>query len=58
MDTVGLRLEVGLDDNCVLHLLTLYCVCTSSHDFVVVIVVPVLLGFSLSCLCVCFMWRS
>lgn len=45
MDTVGLRLEVGLDDNYVLHFLTLYYVCTSSNDFVVVtVVVPVLLG--------------
>lgn len=57
MDTVGPRLEVGLDDSYVLHSFNPVLCVHILNDFVVV-VVPVLLGFILSCLCVCFMWRS
>lgn len=56
MDTVGPRLEVGLDDSYVLHSFNPVLCVHILNDFVVV--VPVLLGVILSCLCVCFMWRS
>lgn len=60
MDTVGPRLEVGLDDSYVLHSFNPVLCVHILNDFVVVVVVvvPVLLGVILSCLCVCFMWRS
>lgn len=59
MDTVGPRLEVGLDDSYVLHSFNpVLCVHILNDFVVVVVVVPILLGVILSCLCVCFMWRS
>lgn len=61
MDTVGPRLEVGLDDSYVLHSFNPVLCVHILNDFVVVVVVvvvPVLLGVILNCLCVCFMWRS
>lgn len=59
MDTVGPRLEVGLDDSYVLYSFNpVLCVHILNDFVVVVVVVPVLLGVILNCLCVCFMWRS